>query len=285
MQQEQDSLTIAIQGVKGCFHEMAARKFYGPNIGIHECHTFKTLCQAVANEQVDFGIMAIENTIAGTLLPNYALLQEHQLRIRGEVYLNIQMNLMALPGVTLDDLEQVHSHPIANRQCAEFLSTLAHVEIVDKEDTALAAKHIQAAQLRTVAAVGNSYTAELYGLNILKKRIETHQQNFTRFLIVGNAPIHEPTNNKASLSFQLGHTPGSLADTLAMFKDAHLNLTKIQSVPIVGKPYEYTFHVDLEWNKREDFDAAIRNILDHVSRLTVLGEYQKGIYELNNETA
>jgi prephenate dehydratase len=267
---------IAIQGIHGCFHEMAARKFYGEDAIIVECKTFPELCKSVKSGESDAAVMAIENTIAGTLLQNYSLLQDFDLKINGEVFLNIQMNLMALPGVTLEQIDTIQSHPIANRQCAEFLSTLPQATIVDMEDTALAAKQVSEQKLATTAAIGNTLTAELYGLEILEKRIETHKKNFTRFLALAPVQHHDPDANKASLCFQLGHTPGSLADTLVTFKNHNLNLTKIQSVPIIGKPYEYNFHVDLEWKNRPDFDAAMKQTLATVANLSVLGTYRKG---------
>lgn len=272
---------VAIQGVTGCFHEMAARKHFGQDIQTVECTTFKLLCDAVESGEADFALMAIENTIAGTLLQNYSLMQEYDLKITGEVYLNIQMNLMALPGVELEDIMTVQSHPIANRQCMEFLRTLPHATIVDMEDTALAAKQVSEQQLRTTAAIANSLSAQIYGLNILKSRIETHKKNFTRFLVLSKEAVSSEAHNKASLSFQLGHTPGSLADTLLIFKQHQLNLTKIQSVPIVGKPYEYNFHVDLEWKSRTNFDAAMEQTLAIVHNMHVLGEYTKGEININ----
>ena len=200
--------TIAIQGISGAFHDEAAHKFYGDNIDIAECKTFRMLCQKIDSGEVDGGIMAIENTIAGSLLQNYSLIDEYHLRIIGETYLHIQMNLMALANVKLSDIKHIHSHPIALQQCADFLATLSSdIKITETDDTAESAKLIADNKLTDTAAIAGAAAAQLYGLDILEKGIETIKKNYTRFIALSkqNEVVNEA--NKASLSFELRHQP------------------------------------------------------------------------------
>jgi len=273
-------MKIAIQGISACFHEMAAREYFGNSVTPVECMTFQQLCESVKNKSADFGVMAIENSIAGSLLQNYALLMKYGFNVIGEVYLNIQMNLMALPGQKIEDLHTVQSHPIALSQCSEYLWNLPHVNWVEIEDTALAAKDIFDHHKIGVAAVANLLSAERYGLEVLEKRIETHPQNFTRFLIISNDKKKVEGANKASTCLQLKHENGSLAKVLNIFSENNINLTKIQSVPIVGKPYEYKFHIDLEWKEYTDFSTSIEAINAYTTSSIIMGEYKKGTYEL-----
>ncbi len=272
---------IAIQGIKGSFHEVAARKYFGQNVEVYPCDTFKQLCAAVATGEVNAAVMAIENTLAGSILPNYALMREFHLRIVGEVYIHIQMFLMALPGVTLPELEYIISHPIAIRQCGDYLQNLKHITVMEKNDTAESAKEISEKQLRNTAAIAAEAAAKIYGLEVLEKRIETHKRNFTRFLVLSKEGIDTPENNKASICFELGHKVGALANILNIFTQHSINLTKIQSIPIIGKPYEYSFHIDLEWNESESYEKAIHKVLKEVSNLSILGEYQRGEWDTN----
>ena len=276
-------MKIAIQGVAGAFHDEAARKFFGDDISLIECDTFRLLCEKVDNGDADFGIMAIENTIAGSLLQNYGYLDEFRLRIIGEVYLRIRMNLMAMQGVELKDIKYVFSHPIALRQCAEFLSTLpSDVIISEAEDTAESAKRIYEKQQKDTAAVAGVAAAKLYNLNILKESIETIKQNYTRFIALSKHPEPVKGSNKASLSFQLRHQSGTLAETLTIFANHSVNLTKIQSVPILGQPYQYAFHVDLEWENQQNYEAAISEVIRKVAGLSIYGEYKKGDLPTDN---
>ena len=270
---------VAIQGIRASFHEMAALKYFGDEIEVAECLTFKMLCEKVDKGDVDYGIMAIENSLAGSILQNYSLIENHELKVIGEVYLHITMNLMALPGTRLEDVTSVHSHPIAIRQCADYLWKMEGVQLVDCDDTAASAKNIAENKLVNVAAVANEAAAKTYGLEILDKSIETHKRNYTRFLVLSKRASKKDTDNKASLCFQLGHQPGSLADVLFTFKDCGINLTKIQSVPIVGKPYEYSFYCDIEWSNRSDYNDALITVLHQVNNLSVLGEYKKSTWE------
>jgi prephenate dehydratase len=222
--------------------------------------------------------MAIENSIAGSLLPNYFLLQEYHFSIVGELYIPIHMHLLALPGVALKDIKVIESHPMAIRQCAEYLNAL-DVEIRESDDTALSAKRVKENKLTSTAAIANEFAAKKFGLNILEKRIETHKKNFTRFLLLTKRGNGKVESNKASLSFEVANEVGSLADALMTLKSHAINLTKIQSIPIIGKPSEYSIHIDVEWKKRKHYDDAMREVMRQVRNLNILGEYKKARIE------
>jgi len=266
---------IAIQGVKASFHEEAALKYFGDDIETVECESFKKTCEVLKQGRADYVVMAIENSIAGSILPNYNLLRDYRFYISGEVYLNIQQNLLALPGVGLSDIKFVESHPIAIRQCDEFLEDYPHWTIKEGMDTAACAKGIVENQLRNTAAIASEHAAKIYGLEILEKRIETHKRNATRFLVLCNRVEEQKNANKASLSFQTGNAVGALANVLQCFAEQNVNLSKIQSMPVVGKRNEYDFYVDVEWKKQGDYDAAIRKVLKHTVNFTIMGEYSK----------
>ena len=270
---------VAIQGIAASFHELAAKTFFGESINTIECLTFHSLCEALKSGKADHAVMAIENSIAGSILPNYFLLQEYHFSIVGELYVPIHMHLLALPGVTMKDIRTIESHPMAIRQCADFLHALPQVQVRESDDTALSAKRVREMGLKDTAAIANERAAKLYGLQIVEKRIETHKKNFTRFLILKRRSLPEKDANKASLSFEVPHAVGSLADTLMTLKNNRINLTKIQSIPIIGKPSEYSIHVDVEWRSRKNYDLAIRQILAQVHNLNILGEYKKAKIE------
>ncbi len=272
-------LRIAIQGIATSFHEIAAMTYFNEQIETVECLSFHTLCESLKNGNSDFAVMAIENSIAGSILPNYFLLQEYHFSIIGEVYLPIHMHLLALPGVKLADIKNIESHPMAIRQCSDFLHRLTGVDIRESDDTALSAKHVKDRNLKDTAAIANEYAAKKFGLEILEKRIETHKKNFTRFLILTKRTNGKLESNKASISFEVANEVGSLADALITFKNNQLNLSKIQSIPIIGKPSEYSIHIDVEWKKRKNYDEAIRLVLRQVKNLNILGEYKKGKIE------
>ena len=270
-----EKIKIAIQGVKASFHEEAAYKYFGNDIETLECTSFKKTCELLKQGKADFVVMAIENSIAGSILPNYNLLRDYRFHIIGEVHLNIQQHLLSLPGVKLSDIQFVESHPIAIRQCDEFLS--AHPEWIIKEgmDTAACAKKILDENLTHTAAIASEAAAALYGLDILEKRIETNKKNSTRFLILSNELEEQKNANKASLSFQTSHAIGALATVLQCFAEQNVNLSKIQSMPVVGRRNEYDFYVDVEWKKQADYDAAIRKVLKHTVNFSIMGEYIK----------
>ncbi|MBN8577314.1 MAG: prephenate dehydratase [Cyclobacteriaceae bacterium] len=272
-------LRIAIQGIATSFHEVAAITYFQQSIQTVECLSFHTLCESLKKGESDYAVMAIENSIAGSILPNYFLLQEYHFSIIGEVYLPIHMHLLALPGVTLQDIKSIESHPMAIRQCSDYLYKLNGVQILESEDTALSARKVKDQKLKTTAAIANEYAAKKFGLNILEKRIETHKKNFTRFLILTRKIKTAADSNKASLCFEVANEVGSLAEALMTFKNNSINLSKIQSIPIIGKPSEYSIHIDVEWKKRKSYDAAIGQVLRQVKNLNILGEYKKAKIE------
>jgi len=274
-------IRVAIQGIATSFHEVAAMTFFGGSAKIEtvECLSFHDLCESLDKGRSNYAVMAIENSIAGSILPNYFLLQSYHFSIIGELYLPIHMHLLALPGVKLADIKVIESHPMAIRQCAEYIQSLTGVEVRESDDTALSAKRVKELKLKDTAAIANEFAAKKYGLEILEKRIETHKKNFTRFLILAKRSNGQVEANKASLSFEVAHEVGSLAETLMIFKNNNINLTKIQSIPIIGKPSEYSIHVDIEWKKRKNYDDAISQILRKVKNLNILGEYKKAKIE------
>lgn len=278
---KKQKLKIAIQGIATSFHEVAALTYFNSAIESVECLSFHALCETLANKKSDFAVMAIENSIAGSILPNYFLLQDYRFSIVGEVYLPIHMHLLALPGVKLSDLKTIESHPMAIRQCTDFLFRLKNIDIRESDDTAVSAKRVKELNLTQTAAIANELAAKKFGLQILEKRIETHKKNFTRFLILARGTEKVADSNKASICFEVANEVGSLADALTTFKDNKINLTKIQSIPIIGRPSEYSIHVDLEWKKRKEYDAAMQKVMRQVRNLNILGEYKKGMITIN----
>jgi len=266
---------VAIQGIKASFHEEAAFKFFGTDIETIECESFKKTCEVLKNKQADYVVMAIENSIAGSLLPNYSLLREYNFSIVGEVYLAIQLHLMALPGVKFEDIKYVQSHPIAIRQCSDFFDEFPQLQVVESSDTAACAKKIREENLTDTAAIANNLAAKLYELQIMERRIESNKKNYTRFLILANKPLENVEINKASLSFQVGNAVGALAEVLNIFAENKINLSKIQSMPVLGKRNEYNFYVDIEWKNQANYDTAIRKVLKHTVNFTIMGEYLK----------
>ena len=266
---------VAIQGIRASFHEEAAFKFFGNDIETIECDSFKQTCEVLKDKKADYVVMAIENSIAGSLLPNYTLLREYNFTIVGEVYLAIQLHLLALPGVKFKDIKYVQSHPIAIRQCSDFFDEFPNLQVIESSDTAACAKKIREENLTDTAAIANHLAAKLYDLQVMERRIESNKKNFTRFLILADKPIGNTEVNKASLSFQVGNSVGSLAEVLNIFSEYKINLSKIQSMPVLGKRNEYNFYVDIEWKNQSDYDSAIRKVLKYTINFTIMGEYQK----------
>jgi prephenate dehydratase len=277
---------VAIQGIAGSFHEDAARRYFDEEIDVVECKSFRKVCELIDTDQVDIAVMAIENSIAGSLLNNYALIRDFHLRIIGEIYIHIQLNLMVLKGVEKKDIQEIYSHPVSFQQCSEYLEqNFPDVKTVELGDNAAVAQYIAEGKIRNAAAISNNRSAELYGLQLLETGIESNKKNYTRFLILAKHGNPSKDTNKASICFEVGHYYGSLAGVLNILADNEINLAKIQSVPIVGKPNEYTIHVDIEWNSIEKYERAIHQVLKKVSSLSILGEYCKGeIAVQNNNT-
>jgi prephenate dehydratase len=267
---------VAIQGIRASFHEEAAFKYFGEDIETIECNSFKQTFEALQNKEADYVVMAIENSIAGSILPNYTLLMGYGFPIVGEIYIPIQLHLMALPGVKFEDIKYVTSHPIAIRQCVDFFDEYPHLQMVESSDTAACAKRIREEKLTDTVAIANTLAANLYGLEVLERRIESNKRNFTRFLIITHHdnPV-KGTPNKASLCFQVSNKVGSLAKVLNIFAEQNLNMSKIQSMPVLGKPTEYNFYVDVEWKEGKQYDAAIKQILKYTHNFNILGEYEK----------
>jgi prephenate dehydratase len=272
---------VAIQGFSGAFHEIAARQFFsGEEIEIVPCVTFRELFDRLKKDPAMLGIVAIENTIAGSLLQNHNLLRQSGCVVVGEHKLRISHNLSALPGQTLSDIAEVHSHPIALMQCEDFLDKLSGVRVVESDDTALSAREIAENGIKGRAAVCSTLAAEMYGLEILASEIETNKRNFTRFLIVAQPEmaatmIQGITLNKASLVFTLPHEEGSLAKVLSILSFYRVNLTKIQSLPIVGREWEYQFYISLTFDNYERYRQALDAVRPLLKDFQVLGEYME----------
>lgn len=270
---------VAIQGGLGAYHGIAAEKFFSnEEVEIIPCITFRDIFKTIQKDPTVVGIMAIENTIAGSLLPNYELLREYKLPIAGEYKLRISHCLAALPGQTIHDIHEIQSHPIALMQCNDFINTLPGVKVVEHEDTALAARDIAEKQLQGSAAICSERAAEIYGLNILATGIETNKHNFTRFLIFGHQWIvdeirQDEAINKASIVFTLPHNEGSLSKVLSVFSFYDINLTKIQSLPIIGREWEYQFYVDFQFSDHERYKQSLVAIKPLINELKTLGEY------------
>lgn len=275
---------VAIQGIVGSFHEEAALKYFSEPVEVVECKTFTDVCEIIDTDKVDLAVMAIENSIAGSILKNYQLIRDYHLRIIGEIYLHIQQNLLVNSGTKPADITDIYSHPVAIEQCAEYIEKYyPNVEKHENIDTAAAAKLVRDKKLSNAAAIGNLRSAELYGLEVLDTGIETNKKNYTRFLILSKHGNKTEGTNKASICFEVGHFHGALARVLNTFAENEINLTKIQSVPIIGKPNEYTFHVDIEWEKPEKYDRAIHQVLKSASSLSILGEYVRGEISIHNQ--
>ncbi|MCM1176643.1 MAG: prephenate dehydratase [Bacteroidales bacterium] len=269
---------IAIQGFSGSFHEQAARQFYHTLEGgfpeIVECATFDGLYDAMADGMADAAVMAIENTVSGGLLPNFELLHRNRVSIKGEIFLRIEQNLMALPGQRIEDICEARSHYMAINQTRPFFKQYPHIRLVESEDTAKSAADIAAGKLEGVGAIASSLAAELYGLEILAPGIETYKQNFTRFLILDDAlEVPKEKVNKVSLCFTLPHTSGSLAHVLTILSFYGMNLTRIQSLPIPGREWQYFFYVDIKFDSYERYTQSITAIRPLMEDLDVLGEY------------
>ncbi len=270
-------LKIGIQGVKAAFHDVAARQYFGNHkIELAEFRDFRGMSQAVAQGKVNYGMMAIENTLAGSLLPNYGLLEEYNLHIIGEEYLRIQMQLMAMPGETLENIQQVISHPIALSQCGQFLDNYPQWRVTEADDTAASARLIAKKQLKGIAAIASSLAAKTYGLKILAPSIETNKKNYTRFLAIAAKAEPALEANKASLRLILPHAPAALAGALTIIGGQGLNLTKIQSVPIIGHPYEYAIHLDVIFNKVETLHSVVKELAQCCNHIKILGTYCQG---------
>lgn len=269
---------IAIQGVKGCFHEQAARLFYeGQGCSspeIVECAEFDDLYKSLSRGQAQAAVMAIENTVSGGLLPNFELLRKYDRKIKGEVFLRIQQNLMALPGQKIEDIKEVRTHYMAINQTREFFKDYPWIRLVESEDTAKSAADVAQNNLLGVGAVASELAADLYNLEVLAHSIETYKQNFTRFLILDDGlEVDKAQVNKASWCFTLNHKPGSLAHVLTILSFYDMNLTRIQSLPIPGQEWQYFFYVDIKFEDYLRYEQALSAVRPLMEDLNILGEY------------
>jgi prephenate dehydratase len=271
---------IAIQGGYGAFHEIAAFKYFEEtNIEIVPRNTFKDLFKALKDGNVDYGITAIENSIAGSILPNYSLLLESNMKIIGEIFLRIKQNLVALPGQKLEDIKEVYSHPMAILQCQGFFDDYPDIKLIDSIDTALSAKKIAEQKLMGIAAIASDLAAENYKLEILAESIETNKKNYTRFLILedkNGGGFNDQEVNKASITFALANKIGSLSKILSLFSYYDINLSKIQSMPIIGRDWEYQFYIDVEFDNYDMYCKSVKAVEPFTTHLCILGEYYKG---------
>ncbi|SEA59846.1 prephenate dehydratase [Flavobacterium gillisiae] len=267
---------IAIQGIKGSFHHQVAQEYYENNVVVDECLSFEELVDSLLSGRSEQAVMAIENSIAGPIIPNYALIDKYNLHIIGEHYLRIHQNLMALKGQKIEDIVEVHSHPMALLQCMDFLKKYPNIKLVEDKDTAETARRIQEKQLKGIAAIASVAASEMYDLEILAPEIQTIKNNMTRFVIIKkeNSFLAEEDINRASLKFELDHKRGSLAAVLNVMSDCKMNLTKIQSLPKIETPWKYSFFVDVTFEKYTDY-AKAKSLLEIMAEyFKVLGEYK-----------
>jgi len=272
---------ISIQGYEGSFHQVAAQLFFGKDVKVITCNTFKEVVKIAGNKkESDGGIMAIENSIAGSILPNYNLLQKSNLTIIGEIYLQIRQNLLVNPGVKLEDIREVHSHTMALQQCYDFLDRHKW-KLVETDDTALSAKYIHQHKSKHMAAIASKLAAELYGLEVIAPNIHTLKNNYTRFLVLQREDAAVPVGqaDKASVTFQTDHSKGSLARVLTKISEGGINLSKLQSFPIPGSDFKYAFHADMEFDSTAQFDAVMDKIRPLTEAIKIYGVYKRGIWK------
>ena len=269
---------VTIQGYEGSFHQVAARQFFGKTVEVITCDTFRDVIKIGSDpKQSDGAVLAIENSIAGSILPNYNLLQKSNLQVIGEVYLSISQNLLVNPGVQLKDIKEVHSHPMAILQCLDFLEQHDY-KLVESEDTALSAKMVHQHKSKHIAAIASKFAAQLYNLEVIAPDIHTLKNNITRFLIMvpKNKSIVIESANKASIYFQTDHSKGILSKILAKIASRGVNLSKLQSMPIPGSTFKYGFYADLEFDTLKQIEKVIGELKEVTNSFKVFGMYKKG---------
>ena len=269
---------VTIQGYEGSFHQVAARQFFGKNVEVIPCATFREVVQIGEDAKAsDGGVMAIENSIAGSILPNYNLLQKSKLQVIGEVYLSISQNLLVYPGVKLEEIKEVHSHPMAILQCLDYLEN-QDWKLVETEDTALSAKHLREHKSKHTAAIAGKFAAQLYDLDVIGPDIHTLKNNITRFLIMVPAKqkMEIADADKASIYFQTDHSKGILSKVLAKIAKGGANLSKLQSMPIPGSTFKYGFYADIEFEQKKQLDKLLVELKLMTKNFKVFGLYKKG---------
>lgn len=272
---------IAIQGYEGSFHQVATQLFFGKGTNVIPCATFRDVVKLAGNKkESDGAVMAIENSIAGSILANYNLLQKSNLRIVGEIYLQIRQNLLVNRGVKLEDIREVHSHTMALQQCYGYLDKYKW-KLVETEDTALSAKHIHQHKSKHIAAIASKLAAELFDLDVIAPNIQTLKNNYTRFLVLERDDLqHEISEaDKASVNFHTDHSKGSLAKVLTKIAEGGINLSKLQSFPIPGSDFKYSFHADMEFDSKEQFEKVIEAIRPLTAELKIYGVYKRGLWK------
>lgn len=269
---------IGIQGIKGSYHHQAAIEYFHREVEIDECMSFDELVHHLLEGKSQQIVMALENSIVGSIIPNYALIDKYELKIVGEIYINIHHHLMCLDGQSLQDIQEVHSHPMALLQCKEFFRQYPHIRLVEDSDTAETARRISQGKLKGIAAIASKVAADMYGLKVLSSQIQTVETNMTRFVILRNDDYQIPKEevNKASLKFELSHKRGSLASVLNVMSDCRMNLTKIQSLPKAETPWKYSFFVAMTFENYENYEKAKTILGIMCEHFKVLGEYKNG---------
>jgi len=276
---EEAAYRIAIQGYEGSFHQVAAQLFFGKTVEVITCNTFREVMKIASNKkESNGGVMAIENSIAGSILPNYNLLQKSNLKVAGEIYLHIKQNLLVNPGVKLEDIREVHSHTMALQQCYDYLDNYKW-KLVETDDTALSAKHVHQHKSKHIAAIASKLAAELYDLEVIAPNIHTIRNNYTRFLVLQREDVLQEIEgaDKASVNFQTNHTKGSLAKVLTKIADGGINLSKLQSFPIPGSDFKYSFHADMEFDSLDQFYKVIEKIKVLTDSVRIYGVYKRGL--------
>jgi prephenate dehydratase len=273
---EQTTRKVSIQGIEGCFHHVAAMLYFGNELEVRSSPTFEQSLKNVREGRTTYALMAIENSIAGSILPNYELLRKSGLKITGEISIHIAQHLMALPGQHIDSIYELRSHPMAIHQCKDFLAGYPHIKLVESPDTALSAKEIAEENISGVAAIASDIAARQYGLEILMKGIESHKHNYTRFLVLASDPVTPVGAAKASVYFQTSHVAGSLAATLNVIASYGINLSKIQSHPVPSRNMLYGFYADMEIADIGQLPEIMEALKAHTTRLELLGTYRKG---------
>lgn len=269
-------MKVAIQGIKGSFHHIVAQQYFNEDVAIEECLSFSNLPEKLHTNKANLAVMAIENTIAGAILPNYNLIAESNLKVVGEYYLPIKHHFLAHPNSTFENIKEVHSHPMALLQCHQYFKKYPQIQLVEAKDTALIAKEIAKNKWRHIGSIASNSAAKTYGLKVLEKNIQTMSSNATRFFILSkNALNNTGEVNKASLKFTTHHQAGSLAEILTILASFNLNLSKIQSLPVIDEPWKYAFFIDVVFNEYQQYQEALKMIENKVMNLTVLGEYKK----------
>ena len=268
-------MKVAIQGIRGSFHHLVALNYFGPNVDIIDCNTFQEIIDKLNQKKVERGVMALENSIAGSILPNYALIDDSNMHIIGEYNFSIDHNLMCFQNQTVEDIKEVHSHPMALLQCKEFFNDHKHISLVEASDTAKVAQIISEKKLKGIAAIASKEAAKIYNLNLISESIQTINNNVTRFVILKTnvQPFKKESYNKASLKFILDHQRGSLAAVLNVLSDCLLNLTKIQSLPVIKTPGKYAFFVDVKFENTGFFQKAVSILKIMALEFKIIGQY------------